>query len=322
MRTIRFVFLLIFLAGLPLSASLPAHAQSNDVAANKALVGRYGEELYSQHKLDIASEIFTEDAIFHQPGSADLNLTDLLKSYEDTFAAFPDARIGTLYVRIAEDNYVASAYSWEGTFAPTGTKVQFNVVNLCRIENGKIAEVWHVWDSFNVMQQVGAIPVQGELPSFTPWSLQLGTSSSSPQENKAIVELNFRSWPKTLDVTTVAMDMMVHLPLTFGPDPQPDFGGNALWTKQYQMSYPEFALTGPDGEGDYVMVAEGDLVAILYSSQFHFTQDVAGLAANGTLVKAPGLSIVRIKDGQEAEFWVNVDTASLIMQMSAPPTNE
>jgi predicted ester cyclase len=190
---------------------------------------------------------------------------------------------------------------------------------LARFRDGKIAEEWKMWDAWNVFQQIGVVPVQGDLPAITPWTINLGTTTASPQDSKNIVAAAFKVWPKTIFVGDTALDYTVHLPSSLGPDPQPGFAGAALWTKQYFSLFPDMTFTGPDGKGDYLMVAEGDLVAILYSGQFHFTQDIAGIKANGATITAPSLSFLRIKDGQTAEFWVNVDTASMMMQMMAPP---
>jgi hypothetical protein len=171
-----------------------------------------------------------------------------------------------------------------------------------------------------MMQQMGLVPVQGELPPFTAWAMQLGPTTSSLQQQRDTVAASFAVWPETILVDTVAPDMRVHVPPTFGPDPQAGIAGYAIWTKQYRSLYPEFALTGLGGQDDYVTVAEGDLVVILYRTQFHFTQDLPGFTANGAMISALGLSILRFKEGEQAEFWVNVDTASIIMQMSTPPT--
>jgi predicted ester cyclase len=43
---------------------------------------------------------------------------------------------------------------------PTGRSVSVSAVHLFRIEGGKIAEQWVVWDTLGFMQQIGVIPEQ------------------------------------------------------------------------------------------------------------------------------------------------------------------
>ena len=40
----------------------------------------------------------------------------------------------------------------------TNREIRVDALSLLRIENGKIAEHWCVWDSLGLMQQIGAMP--------------------------------------------------------------------------------------------------------------------------------------------------------------------
>jgi predicted ester cyclase len=41
---------------------------------------------------------------------------------------------------------------------PTGKSVRVDAIAIHRIENGKIAETWEVWDTLGFMQQLGVVP--------------------------------------------------------------------------------------------------------------------------------------------------------------------
>ncbi len=324
------IVLALALVFLLVSAGLPAQAQGIDTKANKALVARYAEEFYNQRHLDLGGQIFAQNVVLHQAASPDtVGLKDFVQGYQTNIDDWPDGKV-TLHVAIAEGDYVATAYTWEATFSkpiqggngelkPTGKNVLLNITSLVRIKGGKIAEEWKMTDAWNFFQQMGAIPAQGDLPVVKPWSVQLGTSTLSSKDSKALVAADFKAFPKSISVGVLAANYTLHTPLSLGPQPQPDFGGAALWTKQYLDQFPDFMLTGPGGKGDYVMAAEGDLVMVLYSAVAHFTKDMTGIKANGAALNVPGLSLVRIKDGQMAESWINIDTATLMMQMTAPP---
>jgi predicted ester cyclase len=45
---------------------------------------------------------------------------------------------------------------------PTGKRVTFEVMDLCRFAGGKVVEHWGVSDNFAMMQQLGAIPAPAE----------------------------------------------------------------------------------------------------------------------------------------------------------------
>jgi predicted ester cyclase len=42
--------------------------------------------------------------------------------------------------------------------APTGNQVRVAGMTISRIEEGKIAEEWEIYDALGMMQQLGAIP--------------------------------------------------------------------------------------------------------------------------------------------------------------------
>ncbi len=148
----------------------------------------------------------------------------------------------------------------------------------------------------------------------------LGTTSTTPGDIRAMVERDWKVWPRTATVDDLANDLIVHLPPSLGPDPRPDIGGWMVWTKQYQNLFPDFALKGPEGKSEYTLVVEGDLVLVQYQIVTTFTRDfpaTPAIPANGAVITVPGLNLFRIKDGQVAEFWVNPDTASMVQQMMA-----
>ena len=69
---------------------------------------------------------------------------------------------------VAEGDKVALHLTWGGThkgefagIAPTGKQATMTVINIYRVEGGKIAEQWAVADMLGLMQQLGAVPPPG-----------------------------------------------------------------------------------------------------------------------------------------------------------------
>ena len=40
---------------------------------------------------------------------------------------------------------------------PTGREIHVDAITIQRIENGKIAEEWTVWDTLGLLQQIGVV---------------------------------------------------------------------------------------------------------------------------------------------------------------------
>ena len=41
---------------------------------------------------------------------------------------------------------------------PTGNKVKVDAISIHRMNNGKVAETWEVWDTLGFLQQLGVVP--------------------------------------------------------------------------------------------------------------------------------------------------------------------
>ena len=66
------------------------------------------------------------------------------------------------------------AVRWTGTgthnselngIPATGNAVEVAALTVHRMEDGKIAESWTVWDTLGLMQQIGAVPTQAAAAS-------------------------------------------------------------------------------------------------------------------------------------------------------------
>ena len=88
--------------------------------------------------------------------------------------AFPDYA-GTNVDQIAEGEKVANRFVFLGTHlgefegvTPTGKRVEFIGHSIDRVVEGKIVESWVEVDMLGVMQQLGAVPEQGQPEETSP----------------------------------------------------------------------------------------------------------------------------------------------------------
>jgi predicted ester cyclase len=80
------------------------------------------------------------------------------------FNAFPDLEVKTEDL-IAEEDRVVERLTLRGTHkgtfmgaAPTGMHVSWGFINIYRIADGKVVELWSEGDHLGLMQQIGLIP--------------------------------------------------------------------------------------------------------------------------------------------------------------------
>ncbi|MGI8540379.1 MAG: ester cyclase [Rubrobacteraceae bacterium] len=137
--------------------------------ANKALVRREVEEVFSKGNLDAVGEIYAPGYIGHEPTSPeDTRGIEGARRFAATYReAFPDFEV-TIEDQFAEGDKVATRFTARGThdgelegIAPTGNRVEIAGLAISRIEGGKVAEDWTVFDALGLMQQIGAIPAPG-----------------------------------------------------------------------------------------------------------------------------------------------------------------
>src|SRR4051794_3013939 len=133
------------------------------IEANKAVVRRYWFELWNEKK-DIIDQIAVEPVIFHFPQGQAHQPPSLRKWFETALTAFPNVQF-TLDQEIAEGHLVVSRWRYVATNTggflgrpATGRRVTDDGIDIFRIEEGKIVEMWIVQDSLGLLQQLGWLP--------------------------------------------------------------------------------------------------------------------------------------------------------------------
>jgi steroid delta-isomerase-like uncharacterized protein len=129
---------------------------------NKKLVKTLYKTVFQKHDFGKLDEIMRDDYIQHNEDTPQ-GKAGFKKFFEQMFKAMPDFSY-TMKKIIAEGDTVMM-YStttathkseWLGNPA-TGNKLNFDVVDIFRIESGKIAEHWDVADTLKLFTQVGKI---------------------------------------------------------------------------------------------------------------------------------------------------------------------
>ncbi|GAA0228500.1 ester cyclase [Haladaptatus pallidirubidus] len=129
---------------------------------NQKLVRRDAEEIWSKGKTEIIDEIYDEDFVLHDPSSPNEEQgREEYREYVETFRrAFPDARY-RVDIELAEDDLVSLRYTARGTHE--GERVTVSGMEMYRVEDGNIVEMWTNYDALGLLQQLDVLPSLDEL---------------------------------------------------------------------------------------------------------------------------------------------------------------
>jgi|SRR3989304_6578609 len=137
---------------------------------NKAIVGRYYEDLWNQWNLSLADEIIATDIVFRGSLSVTVQGRDGFKEYVTIVrTAFPNFH-NTVEDLIAEGDKVVARLTYRGThkgtlfgIAPTGKQVIYVGIAIFRIADGMIVDGWVLGDTLSLMRQLGVITALDQL---------------------------------------------------------------------------------------------------------------------------------------------------------------
>lgn len=152
------VFLVLFLstaACQPIQPVSVAKAATSEREANQAVVNRFYEEVVNQKHYERVKDIMAEDFVAHE--------VSFVPPFKDSelWPAFPDFQL-KVNKWVIEGDLVVALVTVSGSqqgelagVAPTGNKVTFTQIDIWRVKDGRIAEVWHNFATADIMLQVG-----------------------------------------------------------------------------------------------------------------------------------------------------------------------
>lgn len=137
----------------------------SDEERNKALMRRFYEDLWSGGNVGALSEIVAEDFVDHQaPAGGPSGREGLAELVRVWRSAFPDMRESVEHL-VAEGDMVVGHFTMRGTHEgefmgvpPTGRSVTMSGVDVVRVRDGRISELWYAEQMLELMQQLGAVP--------------------------------------------------------------------------------------------------------------------------------------------------------------------
>lgn len=134
------------------------------VESNKQLIRRFYDEVWNKGNTGFVFEVFADEYVRHdlRPGNPIPGAAGQKQVADDFRAAFPDLKHETEFL-VGEGDMVVARWTMQGTNTarwgqtpPTGKFVKMSGVNIFRLENGKVVEIWNHRDDLGMMEQLGA----------------------------------------------------------------------------------------------------------------------------------------------------------------------
>jgi steroid delta-isomerase-like uncharacterized protein len=134
---------------------------------NKSLVSRFFEEGPSKGNMSAANELLAENFTLHVPLPAAPGIQGISDVVTACRAAFEHLSV-TVEDMVAEGDKVAARFTARGVhkgefmgLPPTGKPITMTGIEIFRIENDKIVELWGEANLLGLMMQLGIIPAFG-----------------------------------------------------------------------------------------------------------------------------------------------------------------
>lgn len=135
----------------------------NAAEDNRQLVRRMVEEVWNKKRPENVDEFITRDYLRHSPSGELRGAKGFRKDYDTYTGAFPDCQI-RLDELLCEGDRVYARWTGLGTHKgklmgvpPSGQKLSVPGMSVFRVSGGRIAEEHTVWDTLDMMRQLGAV---------------------------------------------------------------------------------------------------------------------------------------------------------------------
>lgn len=155
---------------VPLALSACTMTVGDQASSDNEEVVRRFVSAINERDFDALDELVASDVVRHSPSTPGVTVTsrEEFKGFlRQDLAAFPDAT-QEIRMMVAEGDRVAVWAEYSGTqdgpmgpFPATGRTVELEFAGILRLEGGRIAEIWVVWDSLSVLTQLGHLEPPG-----------------------------------------------------------------------------------------------------------------------------------------------------------------
>jgi steroid delta-isomerase-like uncharacterized protein len=269
----------------------------------RALVSQFVEAANS-HDFDRVEALLAPDFARHSQATPDVQVrssAEMRRFLEANAETFPDERV-TIERMTVEGDTVAFRGTYAGTqrgtmgpFPSTNRAIEVDVSGTFRIEGGRIAELWILWDNLALLGQLGLWP-----PAET------AAAGAEAAEHEALARVWFEQVINRRNLDAIdahyAEDYVHH-----GPE------GAEIHGIEAARAFAAAVLAASADRVAVVeqQVVEGDLVVTRFTSRGTHTGTFRGMEPTGKEWITEGICISRIEGGKIAEDWEVVHISGL-----------
>ncbi len=159
--------LLLYFAGCDNQEKKEAEELKAMETKNKDFVIACTEDFWNTQNIAAFEKYYGANFIMHS-SDGDQNITQYKELCQAYFKAFPDLHITTDFY-MTEGDKVAKVWTVTSThkadfmgIQATGKRIMIKGIEVFRIADGKIVEVWASMDNLGMLQQLGVIPPPGQ----------------------------------------------------------------------------------------------------------------------------------------------------------------
>jgi predicted SnoaL-like aldol condensation-catalyzing enzyme len=174
-RAALIALLALILVGLLAGSAFAARAQEAtppaDLAANKDLARRFHNDIFERGDLAAADAILAPGfTLYSPPQTAFLVGPEAIKQLAKDLRAFYSDMVLSEDDIVAEGDRVVIRWTLTGTAQTEsgGIPIVYTGIDIFRIADGKLAELWQNTDDLGVEQQLGMVLVPGTPAAGTP----------------------------------------------------------------------------------------------------------------------------------------------------------
>jgi predicted ester cyclase len=317
-------------AGLALTMSRVASAQSDQLERNKAVVRRFKDLQGSKDEGLIEREVLAPNYKRRRGGFAHLAANAQGQGFPSAGSylrgAFPD-RKDEIVDMVAEGDMVGMLFRIKAThqanfngIPATGKKIDVYEAGVFRLADGKITEAWFMADEAGLLRQLGAklparqdgklmappVSGEGEDPDAVVKRLEAGPLVRREDRNRLMVA---RSKGAAPPADLRAPDFKQS---RVGFQHLRDYGNaKGVGTETITTALPD-RRDRIDG-----FIAEGETVWMRFKVAGTQGGKLYGLPPTGKRVEVPEIGVMRFAEGKWKEAWYFADELGLMLQLNA-----
>lgn len=130
-----------------------------------AVVRTFVERLWNGQDADAVDEVFAPDAAVHVPGYDTGGPKDVVDDAVHFWKAFEGVHMVIEDVFAGEDGKVTLRWATSGTHTDTyyghpatGRSITMRGTDVFRVADGRVVELWSLWDGLDAYRQLGLLP--------------------------------------------------------------------------------------------------------------------------------------------------------------------